>query len=84
MVSDPIQVSGQDGTGAGPVQLDLAEARPNSTYGVTYVPSSAPQRAIGLGEIKTDARGTFTGLTAELMPPLDAAARTGVLVLTRR
>lgn len=82
MVSDGVQLAGRDGTGAGPVVLDLAGAAPNQTYQVVYVPGGSTS-PVSLGAIKTDGTGTFRGVTPIEMPSLPAPAdRQGTLVVT--
>lgn len=81
MVSEPVTLTGVDGTGAGPVRVDVAGARPNSVYEVIYVPASNPALAVSLGTIQTDAAGAFHGSVPQPMPALGEAGRSGVLVI---
>ncbi len=83
MVSDPVQVVGADGTGAGPVRLDVEGARPGSTYEVEYVPGSGAAGSVVLGRVQTDSAGRFAGAAPEPMPGLDVPGRTGVFVFRR-
>ena len=84
MVSETVRLHGSDGSGAGPIRIDLAQAQANSVYDVTYLPTSEANRVVSLGTIRTSAQGTFTGETPVTMPSLEEAARSGVLVLQRR
>jgi len=84
MVSQTVRLDGPEGTGAGPVQLDVEGARPNSVYDVLYVPSSNPTLAVVLGQVRTDGAGTFKGAAPEPMPAIAEPGRTGLLVLSRK
>jgi hypothetical protein len=84
MVSQPMRLAGPEGTGAGPVRLDVEGARPNSTYEVLYVPSSNPTLAVVLGQVRTDGAGAFKGTAPEPMPAIAEPGRTGHLVLSRK
>ena len=83
MVSDPVQLVGVDGSGAGPLRLDVEGARPNSVYEVMYVPASNPTIGVVLGNVRTDAAGTFKGGAPEELPAIGAPGRTGVVVFRR-
>lgn len=83
MTSDPMRLQGSDGTGAGPVRIDLEGAQANSGYQVAFVPASNPGSAVHLGTIRTDGRGTFHGAAPQPMPPIPPPGRAGVLMLSR-
>ena len=83
LVSGPVQLAGVDGTGAGPVRLDVAGARPNSTYEVQYVPASNPTVGVILGRVQTDAAGRFAGTAPEPMPAIAEPGRRGAFAFRR-
>jgi len=84
MVSNSVQLTGTNGSGAGPVRLDLEGAHPSTAYEVAYVPASNPTVGVVLGTVRTDNGGTFKGSAPEPMPAIAEAGRSGVLVLTRK
>lgn len=78
MVSDAVVVAGADGSGAGPVRVDLQGARPATAYQVLYVPqgtTSVSSVPVSLGVITTDARGVFQGQAPTPLPALPDAGR---------
>ena len=83
MVSNPVRITGHDGTGAGPIHLDVEGARAASAYQVLYVPQSSLGTDIVLGTVRTDASGAFKGLAPQPLPAIDEARRIGVVVFRR-
>jgi len=84
MVSDSVRLTGINGSGAGPVRLDLEGGHPSTAYEVSYVPASNPTVGVVLGTVRTDSGGAFKGTAPEPMPAIAEAGRSGVLVLIRK
>ena len=82
-VSNQVRMAGADGTGAGPLLLDVEGARPGAPYQVLYVPQSNPGVGLILGTVRTDAAGAFKGAAPEPLPPLPDPARLGIVVFRR-
>ncbi|HET7769687.1 MAG TPA: hypothetical protein VFN74_13000, partial [Chloroflexota bacterium] len=83
MVSDSIRIAGHDGSGAGPLVLDVEGARPASAYQIVYVPQSNPGLGVILGTVRTDAAGAFKGAAPEPLPAIPDVARQGLVVFRR-
>jgi hypothetical protein len=83
LTSALLHVEGPDGSGAGPVRVDLDGAQPNSAYEVAFVPASNPGAPVPLGTIRTDGRGAYHGAAPQPLPPIAPPDRAGILVLTR-